>query len=550
MARPMSVTITVSTPPVGKTPSTSPTTTPPPLQSQGSKTYLLPHAGGQGGPTFPVMPASANLQFSASPDYFRPIHRRLSQAADPSHVPVHARTPTMKGLLKPIARLPPLTLSWSEADSSEVDSPKPKKKPITGLETEYEILTSQLGFGATAKVMLGKSKKTGELVAIKRIPKRFILDEEFKKISNEIRILRMLHHPNLIGYYDALITDEVLYIILEYAPGEELFEYIQRKKRLSEHEAALIVRGVASGLQYIHKEGIVHADLKPENIIVDNETGDGSDLTSIKIIDFGLSRIVPSIMLKRSESSDLSPEQPGSCIEEDDEEDDGEAGGTLPYRAPELLSGSPSSPEADIWALGVILFIMLAGYPPFMSDDHDPEELGNIPFWALYQDHNDRLREHIATADFDYFPQCWEGISSDAENLMRRLLSRSPEDRPTASQILEDKWITMVDTLPRRVARSSMEETPVLSRASSAHSDSMTRSSSSSPSVECFHIDVNTPDIVSEDEDTAFEGRSLGHELQFLDHVLRDRKKFESMSNLVNLSEVEDDDDDDKDACQ
>ena len=508
----------------------------------------------------PVMPARA----AATPGCPRRAPRTLARSL--SGVPDEdADAPQGScrcGLCAPVDRAEStgLVLSWNEnransIKSGEDKSGKNKNKSKGGwdaaLEREYAI-EGALGYGATAEVLLGRARRTGELVAIKKIPQEFVVRQEFQRIGKEIRILRELQHPNLIAYRDALITPRFLYIVLEYAEGRTLFDEIQDRRRLSEHDAAAIVREVARGLQYLHSHRIVHADLKPENIIIGHAssslsvqppllsptpvlparitvtdaddadtipriacattetTGDAEDddSLSVKIIDFGLARMVPSLhqecadplcLSSLSENNSSSSSSNNNSGESESKAKGTEAGGTLPYRAPELLeAGGASTPEADMWALGVILFTMLGGYPPFMSDADALAEVAtsDAPFWYFSNRDTPLLRDRIYTADFEFVDACWAGVSERARDVVRALLCRCPADRPTAAQLLATPWVRAAPRLPRtRAPRppSSASASPALS---------------------------GTPD------DAALaRSRSIGHTLQILDRVLRDSSK-------------------------
>ena len=464
-----------------------------------------------------------------------------------------------------------LVVSWSEArgDRDEgTDSRDSSGSWDAELEREYEI-EGALGYGATAEVLLGCARGTGARVAIKKIPREFVLRKEFRRIGKEIRILRQLQHPNLIAYRDAFITQRFLYIILEYAEGRTLFDEIQDRRRLSEHEAAVVTRGVARGLVYLHSHGIVHADLKPENIIIGDavaadaappspaqpplltptprmslaritvtdadavadseellevprvacpatsagDTDDTEGELSVKIIDFGLAKMVPSLHQERGDARSGDPRS--SERERDDSE---EAGGTLAYRAPELLQGGASTPAADMWALGVIVFTMLGGYPPFMSDAGALADVATTgaPFWYFCNSDTPLLRERIDTVDLAFVDECWAGVSDRARNVVCSLLCRDPADRLTAAELLATPWLRDADHLPR-----TRPAPPPLSSSSSV---------ASSASSSCEPTPVPSPALralsVAGTPDGAASPCSVGHTMQVLDRVLRDKSKL------------------------
>ena len=523
------------------------------------------------------------------------LARSLSGVPDPDTAEFAAAAASRSRVCAPVGRAEStgLVMSWSEArrdgDSDSEGGEGSSSSSSRGswdaeLEREYEI-EGALGYGATAEVLLGCARGTGARVAIKKIPRAFVLRKEFRRISKEIRILRQLQHPNLIAYRDAFITQRFLYIILEYAEGRTLFDEIQDRRRLSEHEAAVITRGVARGLVYLHSHGIVHADLKPENIIIgdaataaasdtasgtaspaqppllsptprmpvritvtdtdvdDSNTGTDIDDSpaevpmavptaadstdddgefSVKIIDFGLAKMVPSLHQERPDGGGGS----GSCESSSDSESEAEtAGGTLAYRAPELLHGGASTPAADVWALGVILFTMLGGYPPFMSDESALADVAaaaaaaaaaGAPFWYYCNSDTPLLRERIDTVDLAFVDECWAGVSERARDVVRLLLCRDPADRLTAAQLLALPWLRDADRLPR--TRPAPPSSRSQSRAASREATPVP-----SPALRALSV-AGTPD-----DDGALacaQPCSVGHTYQVLDRVLRDKTKL------------------------
>jgi 5'-AMP-activated protein kinase catalytic alpha subunit len=140
-----------------------------------------------------------------------------------------------------------------------------------------------LGKGTFGKVKVGTHMMTGEKVAIKVLEKEKIIDvNDVERVAREIHILRIVRHPVVVQLYEILETTKEIYLIMEYARGGELFEYIVSRKRVREKEAAKFLHQIISGIEYLHKLGICHRDLKPENLLMD-------DYNNIKIVDFGLS---------------------------------------------------------------------------------------------------------------------------------------------------------------------------------------------------------------------------------------------------------------------
>jgi calcium/calmodulin-dependent protein kinase I len=201
--------------------------------------------------------------------------------------------------------------------------------------------------------------------------------------------------------------------VLELIEGGELFERIQKKDHYSERDARLIMQQLASAMAVAHMRNICHRDLKPENILLASKTDD----TSLKVADLGFAKV-----LKGKNQLLSTP-----C-------------GTPGYVAPEVIAGNPSYTVAcDVWSLGVILFILLCGYPPFMAEDQA----------QLFND--------IKAGRFEMDPTYWRGISLPAQDLVRRLLVVNPAKRLTAEQILSHPWVLNASAVPNTHLSSAME---------------------------------------------------------------------------------------------
>ena len=255
------------------------------------------------------------------------------------------------------------------------------------------ILKEQLGEGTFGYVRLAINKQTGEKVAIKILDKKKILEYEDKiRVEREIKILKSLRHPNIVHLYSVLQTKDNLYIIMEYATGIELFEYIGSKKRIDEKTACHIYQQIISGLEYLHKNNIVHRDIKPENLIIDKKTKD------LKIVDFGLSNIFNTEKTKMLSSSCGSPS----------------------YAAPEMLQGKNYNPQpVDIWSSGIVLYAMVCGFLPFEDEN------------------NDLLYRKICIGKY-IIP---DFISNKCKDLLKKLLVTDPNKRITIKQIKNHPWI-------------------------------------------------------------------------------------------------------------
>ncbi|KAJ3323357.1 hypothetical protein HDV06_001877 [Boothiomyces sp. JEL0866] len=251
-------------------------------------------------------------------------------------------------------------------------------------------LDKVIGQGTYGKVRLAKHIETDEKVAIKLIEKCQIQSpKQVARLQREIRFLKLLHHPHIVKVIDVVETQDFIYIIMEYAVGGELFDYIVANKRVKEKEARSFFRMVLSAVDYCHKNAIIHRDLKPENLLLDEKK-------NIKIIDFGFGN--------NFSTNGLLDTFCGSPF----------------YAAPEMILGKKyEGPEVDMWSLGVILFALLCGHLPF--DDDNMKE----------------LYKKIASGSYkipDY-------IHSKARHLIDRLITVDPKKRATLPEVLQHPWV-------------------------------------------------------------------------------------------------------------
>lgn len=261
-----------------------------------------------------------------------------------------------------------------------------------------------IGQGTFGKVKLGIHTLTGEKVAVKILEKEKICDvADVERVSREIHILKLIRHPNIIQLYEVIPkqiieTPTKIYLIMEYASGGELFDYIVEKTRLPEEEACKFYQQICSGIEYIHKLKIVHRDLKPENLLLDNKK-------NIKIVDFGLSNIYTNEEFLKT-----------AC-------------GSPCYAAPEMIAGKNyDGLKADIWSSGVILFAMSCGYLPFEDEN------------------TSKLYKKILAGDY----KCPKFISDELRELIQKILETDPEKRLSIPEIRQHTWVKQVqiDTRP------------------------------------------------------------------------------------------------------
>jgi MAP/microtubule affinity-regulating kinase len=213
-------------------------------------------------------------------------------------------------------------------------------KQIVSMSTARKIighyeLDKSIGQGNYAKVRLATHTLTGEKVAVKIIDKTKLDKATSKKLFREVKIMKMLNHPSIVRLYEVIDTPEELYLILEYVPGGEVFDYLIAHGRMKEKDAREHFRQIVSSVAYCHSMHVVHRDLKAENLLLDANL-------NIKVADFGFANCFT----------------PGQNLNT--------WCGSPPYAAPELFQGKEyTGPEVDIWSLGVILYVLVCGSLPF-----------------------------------------------------------------------------------------------------------------------------------------------------------------------------------------
>lgn len=242
---------------------------------------------------------------------------------------------------------------------------------------DFTIL-EEIGEGGQAKVYLAQKKDDLVEYAIKVIDKTSIDDKEHMYIQNEILIMKIIDHPNIIKMLDCYETDENYFIVLEFMRGGELFERIIEKEFFTEEEAVNVLNTLLDAVRYCHSKGIIHRDLKPENILYETEEED----SLLKIADFGVSKILNN------------PKELISTVI-----------GSSSYVAPEVLKGFKYTSKCDIYAIGNIFYIILCGYPPF------DEENGNY------------------SNKIDFPSEEWDKVSEDAKDLILKMMANNPKDR-------------------------------------------------------------------------------------------------------------------------
>ncbi|XP_029287909.1 serine/threonine-protein kinase DCLK2 isoform X2 [Cottoperca gobio] len=267
--------------------------------------------------------------------------------------------------------------------------------PASTISEKYKI-GKVIGDGNFAVVKECVERSTGKEFALKIIDKAKCTGKEHL-IENEVAVLRRVKHPNIIMLIEEVDTLSELYLVMELVKGGDLFDAITSSAKYTERDAIVMVYNLAGALKYLHSTNIVHRDIKPENLLV-FEYPDGTK--SLKLGDFGLATVVEGPLYT-------------VC-------------GTPTYVAPEIISESGYGLKVDIWAAGVITYILLCGFPPFRSENNMQED----------------LFDQILLGRLDFPSPYWDNITDSAKELIGKMLQVNAEARYTAQDILSHPWVT------------------------------------------------------------------------------------------------------------
>jgi calcium-dependent protein kinase len=248
-----------------------------------------------------------------------------------------------------------------------------------------------IGHGSFGNVRIATRKllRARQQFAVKSIPKSRV-KSDIRLLQRELRILKSVDHPNIIKLHDVYEDPKFLHLVQEYCSGGELFEKIVDRGNYTENEASSLMYKLLHAINHLHNQNICHRDIKPENILYKSKEAN----SEIKLIDFGLS-------YKFGEAEEMH-----TIV------------GTSYYVAPEVLEKRYGM-ECDIWSLGVILYLLLAGKPPFAGSDK-----------------NDIFNK-IQNCEYSMDDEVWRSVSSEAKDIIRKLICRNPKDRLTAAQAME-----------------------------------------------------------------------------------------------------------------
>jgi len=262
--------------------------------------------------------------------------------------------------------------------------------------TDKFKVKEKLGRGAFATVRRAIRKADGKAFALKCVRKKGMDEYNRKALESEVNIMLRLQHENIVTLHELFDTPNHLHMIIDLLSGGELFDRIVEKGHFSEKSAASIIRQITNSLDYLHSNNIVHRDLKPENLLYVDKEGE-----RIMLVDFGLAKQI------KGANSLSTP-----C-------------GSPAYVAPEVLERKPYGAEVDWWSLGVILYILLCGFPPF-HDEHN-----NLK----------RLYKKIKKGNFQFVSPYWDTISDEAKDLVSNLLNTDPKKRFGAKEVLAHTWL-------------------------------------------------------------------------------------------------------------
>jgi len=268
--------------------------------------------------------------------------------------------------------------------------------------SDIYTLGETLGEGAFSVVRAATEKETGNTFAVKQITKSHLSAEDRAALRDEITILKLMDQPHIIRLYGVFDDANYYYLATERMNGGELFDRIVSKTFYNEKEARDLCKTLFEVVDYLQRHRIAHRDLKPENLLLINRTDD----SSIKLADFGFAKKCPDEYSLRTQ-----------C-------------GTPGYVAPEVLEGIPYGCQSDMWSIGVISYILLGGYPPFLEVKENQRE----------------LFRKIRKGQYKFHEEYWGEVSKEAKDLIASLLITDPKKRLKPSDALQHPWIKFDDS--------------------------------------------------------------------------------------------------------
>ncbi|KAM6951726.1 calcium/calmodulin-dependent protein kinase (CaM kinase) II gamma 1 isoform 2-T2 [Aplochiton taeniatus] len=282
----------------------------------------------------------------------------------------------------------------------------------TRFTDEYQLY-EELGKGAFSVVRRSVKKSSGQEYAAKIINTKKLSARDHQKLEREARICRLLKHPNIVRLHDSISEEGFHYLVFDLVTGGELFEDIVAREYYSEADASQCINQILESVNHIHQHDIVHRDLKPENLLLASKMKGAA----VKLADFGL-----AIEVQGDQQAWFG------------------FAGTPGYLSPEVLRKDPYGKPVDIWACGVILYILLVGYPPFWDEDQH------------------KLYQQIKAGAYDFPSPEWDTVTPEAKNLINQMLTINPAKRITSEQALKHPWVCQRSTVASMMHRQETVE--------------------------------------------------------------------------------------------
>uniref|UniRef100_A0A8C5R462 calcium/calmodulin-dependent protein kinase n=1 Tax=Leptobrachium leishanense TaxID=445787 RepID=A0A8C5R462_9ANUR len=282
----------------------------------------------------------------------------------------------------------------------------------TRFTDEYQLY-EELGKGAFSVVRRCVKKSSNQEYAAKIINTKKLSARDHQKLEREARICRLLKHPNIVRLHESISEEGFHYLVFDLVTGGELFEDIVAREYYSEADASHCIHQILESVNHIHQHDIVHRDLKPENLLLASKCKGAA----VKLADFGL-----AIEVQGDQQAWFG------------------FAGTPGYLSPEVLRKDPYGKPVDIWACGVILYILLVGYPPFWDEDQH------------------KLYQQIKAGAYDFPSPEWDTVTPEAKNLINQMLTINPTKRITADQALKHPWVCQRSTVASMMHRQETVE--------------------------------------------------------------------------------------------
>ncbi|XP_050966907.1 calcium/calmodulin-dependent protein kinase (CaM kinase) II beta 1 isoform X35 [Labeo rohita] len=282
----------------------------------------------------------------------------------------------------------------------------------TRFTDEYQLY-EELGKGAFSVVRRCVKLSTGQEYAAKIINTKKLSARDHQKLEREARICRLLKHPNIVRLHDSISEEGFHYLLFDLVTGGELFEDIVAREYYSEADASHCIQQILEAVLHCHQMGVVHRDLKPENLLLASKCKNAA----VKLADFGL-----AIEVQGDQQAWFG------------------FAGTPGYLSPEVLRKEAYGKPVDIWACGVILYILLVGYPPFWDEDQH------------------KLYQQIKAGAYDFPSPEWDTVTPEAKNLINQMLTINPAKRITAQEALKHPWVCQRSTVASMMHRQETVE--------------------------------------------------------------------------------------------